>query len=104
MSAPLCEALAHLPCKAQADWARASQGSRSLTNPTDIGDRAMLIVLLERRCSKQQGEKPMSQSTVCQECGSRRVFVQVNITTPLTELEITHRQDLQLEQPKRSIG
>jgi predicted nucleic-acid-binding Zn-ribbon protein len=46
----------------------------------------------------------MSQSTVCQECGSRRVFVQVNITTPLTELEITHRQDLQLEQPKRSIG
>jgi len=46
----------------------------------------------------------MSQSTIYQECGSRRVFVQVNITTPLTELEISHRQDLQLEQPERSIG
>jgi hypothetical protein len=46
----------------------------------------------------------MNQPTVCHECGGRRVFVHVNITTPLTESEFTHRRELQLQQPKRSIG
>lgn len=46
----------------------------------------------------------MNQPAICSECGGTRVLVQVTITTPLTELDPTKERELQLQQPKRSIG
>ncbi len=44
----------------------------------------------------------MSASAVCDQCGGRRVTVDVDISTPLTEL--IEVRELQLVQRKRSTG